>query len=609
MARIKATSIEQIKNRADVLEVVSDVVQLKRRGRNYFGLCPFHEEKTPSFSVNPSMGIFHCFGCGKGGNAISFLMEYEKIDYPEALQRLAERYGIPLEFDEKEVETGRGEISRLYELHEQAADFYHKQLFGPKGKTALAYLHQRGFSDDTLKTFKIGYALPEWETFFRSLEPQKYPPQLLEKSGLLISPEAKRFYDRFRNRIMFPIYSITGRVIAFGGRTLDPDESAKYMNSPESPIYFKSGVLYGLQLSKDAIRQKDDVLMVEGYTDFLRVYTAGFQNVVAGSGTALTFHHVRALKRFSKRVTLCYDGDEAGQKAAERAGYVFLKEGLEVRVLCLPAEDDPDSFLQKHKPEDFTALYQKAAYFIPFCVQLHQEELKSTSAKAAFIESAIQEMAEISNPVVRDLIIKELAENVGAAEAALQSQLRYVLRRQKRPEREAQRKTKPPKRIPLSSAGDRAEYELLKLLLADQKELQELIQQQVQPDDFKHTVMHQLAQKILGILKKGHEFAIADLFTPDLSDDDKHWLARLALEAEPLQAKTELKSEFALAVDCIAVLKTAEIIQNINKLREQLKQAEKQRTDTVALVDELVRLRKRREEIEQQLKSIFRNTT
>ncbi|MBU1063735.1 DNA primase, partial [bacterium] len=318
MAKIPANIVEQIKNRADVMDVVSDVVQLKQRGRNYFGLCPFHEEKTPSFSVNPAKGIFHCFGCGKGGNAVTFVMEHENIDYVDALKRLAERYGIEIQWEKGEDDFEKGETALLYEIHEIARDYYIRQLDSDKGKKALDYLLDRGFDKTILQHFSLGFATGDWDGLFGQIDPKKFNPRVVDKSGLFINKD-NRFLDRFRNRIMFPICNVSGRIVAFGGRTLDPEDPAKYMNSPETPIYFKSGTLYGLEHSKTAIQQEKEAIIVEGYTDFLRFWAAGIKNVIAGSGTALNVHHARVLKRFTTKTVLCYDGDSAGRKATERA--------------------------------------------------------------------------------------------------------------------------------------------------------------------------------------------------------------------------------------------------------------------------------------------------
>ncbi len=604
MAKIPLLTVEQIKSRADILDIVSEFVQLKRRGKNYFGLCPFHEEKTPSFSVNPSMGIFHCFGCGKGGNAISFIMEYEKIGYVEALKRLADRYGIEIEWEEGDA-SRRGEVELLYELHDIANNFYNRQLSSEKGAEALKYLIGRGFNKSILNQFSIGFAADEWEGLFKQLDINRFTPNILEKSGLFIRKDGNNFYDRFRNRIIFPIKNISGRVIAFGGRTMNPDEDAKYINSPETPIYFKSGIFYGLSASKEAIRKSNEAILVEGYTDFLRFYSSGITNVIAASGTALTYHHAHILKRFASKVSLCYDGDEAGKKATERAGFVLLREGLDVRAIVLPEGEDPDSFLKNSDISAFKKIYDGALEFIPFYIDLHKDSMTTPASKTLFVEQTVEELAQIRNPVTRDFFIKEVAEHLGLKEDIIYSQIRYFFRKkgtQKRtlPRSEEQVKYK----IQLNTAPEKAEYELLKVFLCQQKDLQKIIINNIKKKNFKHPVLSKLAKKIIDMIKSGEEFVPSDIFNYELSEKEKLYLSRLILESEPPQTETDLKDLYNLATDCMIVLLTVEVDKDIRELREKIKEAEKKGKETVDFVIELSKKQNRRLEIGKRLREI-----
>lgn len=607
MAKIPESTVERIKARVDILDVVSDFVQLKRRGKNYFGLCPFHEEKTPSFSVNPSMGIFHCFGCGKGGNAITFLMEFEKISYVEALQRLADRYGIKIDWEETS-ESQKGEISLLYELHEIAADFYHKQLFSSKGSEALQYLRNRGFDEAVLKQFLVGFAPDEWDALFRKLELNRYSPNLLEKSGLFVRKEGNNFYDRFRNRIMFPIKNISGRVIAFGGRAMDPDEEAKYLNSPETPIYFKSGIFYGLSDSKDAIRKNNEAILVEGYTDFLRLFMSGIKNAVATSGTALTPYHARVIKRFVSSVAICYDGDEAGRKASERAGFILLKEGLDVRVILLSDAEDPDSFLRNRDIKNFREIYSKAEEFISFYIGAHQESLTTPVTKTEFIEETVREIAEIKNPMMRDFVIKELAEKLKTDEELIYNQLKYQLRGKGSKTSIPTMDKSTEKLVELSSATDKAEYELLKVLISQDEELKSIILENVNKESFKHPVLRKLAEKIIDITKKGKLNSPSDLFDCELAADEKLYLSRLIMESESLQDEAYLSREMVkkdlkkLIADCIAIIITNGLDEKTKELRGRIKDSEKKGIDVTDFVIELTNLQNRKREIENNLR-------
>ncbi|RKY50318.1 MAG: DNA primase, partial [Candidatus Neomarinimicrobiota bacterium] len=324
MGRIPEHVIEQIKESNDIVDVVSSYISLTRKGQNYWARCPFHQEKTASFSVSPSKQIYHCFGCGAGGNVINFVMTYEKITFPEALHSLADRAGISLEeYTYQLSEEEKSISSQLYELHRLAIDLYRKALKSPEGKTAREYLIKRGLDDETLNTFEIGYAPEAWDTLLKAALMKKFDEKLLISSGLVTESERKKKYDRFRNRIMFPVFDIRGNPVGFGGRVLTgDDQGAKYLNSPETPVYHKSRILYGLHKSRDAIRKTDKVLIVEGYMDLLQLWQNGFTNIIAGSGTAFTPDHARIIKRFASKAVLCYDGDEAGQKAAVKTGLI-----------------------------------------------------------------------------------------------------------------------------------------------------------------------------------------------------------------------------------------------------------------------------------------------
>ena len=332
MARVPEETIERIRNTADIYDVVAQYVDLKKRGRNFFGLCPFHSEKTPSFSVAPDKQIYHCFGCGAGGNVFSFIVEHEKISFIEAVKQLGHKYGIQVEY-----QSGPSNkiFSSLYELHDIAVKLYHNILFSENGKAALEYLHNRGLNDDTIKTYHIGFAPDSWDTLSNTIKTSSFKDNVYEKTGLFIKTD-RGWRDRFRSRIMFPIYHQSGKAIAFGGRIFNNDDPAKYLNSPETPLYRKSEVFYGLHKTRDSIRKFSTAVLVEGYTDFLQLVQLGIPNVVALSGTALGNNHASQIRKFASKVYLAYDGDEAGINATLRAGYVLFQAGVEPLVIPIP---------------------------------------------------------------------------------------------------------------------------------------------------------------------------------------------------------------------------------------------------------------------------------
>src|ERR1700744_2642910 len=349
---ILKSTVDRIMEATDIVEVIGEFVQLKKRGANYVGLSPFANERTPSFTVSPAKGIFKDFSSGKGGSAVTFLMELEKFTYPEALRWLAKKYSIEVEETVETVENKEEENHResLMIVTGYAAKFFHESLLETdEGKAiGLSYFKERGFNNDTIRKFELGYSPDQWEAFTGQAIKEGYQPEFLEESGLSVKRENGSMYDRYRGRVMFPIHSFTGRVIAFGGRTLKNDKNVpKYVNSPESEIYHKSNVLYGLYFAKKSIREEDNCFLVEGYADVLSVHQAGIENVVASSGTSLTVEQIRLIGRLTKNITILYDGDAAGIKASLRGLDMILEEGLNVKVVLFPDGHDPDSYVRR----------------------------------------------------------------------------------------------------------------------------------------------------------------------------------------------------------------------------------------------------------------------
>lgn len=412
--------IREIRERAGILEVISDYVALKKSGVNYLGLCPFHAEKTPSFNVNTAKGIYHCFGCGVGGDAISFIMRIEGLSFPEAVRFLARRTGVviperPLPAAEKRL---RDEREVLYEVHEIAGKFYENVLQeGAAGVACRAYLEKRGVDLEMARAYGLGFAPDSWDTLTRFLERKKVPFAAAEKVGLVKSRERGGYYDGFRNRLLFPIKDIHGRSIGFGGRVLD-DSLPKYLNSPESPVYHKSEVLFGLGMAKQAMREKGAVFIVEGYFDHLALYRAGVRNVVATCGTALTDAQLKLLRRFVGKVYLLFDADNAGKKATLRSMESFLQEDFPARVVQMPAGEDPDSYLEKFGVAAFEELVSAALpvfefFFRDLCAQ---EDLGSVEGKVKVLEELAPRLRKIADAVEKDLYIREIARFLGIQE-------------------------------------------------------------------------------------------------------------------------------------------------------------------------------------------------
>ena len=413
---IDNATVDRIFAAANIVEVVGDFVTLKKKGVNYQACCPFHSEKTPSFVVSPTKGLFKCFGCGKGGNAVTFVMEHESLSYPEALKYVAKKYGIEVQERELTPEDQKKNDDResMMVVSSYAADYFKDILHNDEeGQTVgMSYFKERGFTDATIGKFQLGFCPTKGDAFTKTALKEGYQEQYLINTGLSIKRENGTWYDRFTGRVIFPIHSVSGRVVAFGGRTLRTDKKvAKYVNSPESEIYHKSHVLYGLFQSKKAISQEDYCILVEGYTDVISMHQSGVENVVASSGTSLTEGQVKLIARFSKNVTVIYDGDSAGIKASLRGIDIILKEGLNVRVVLLPEGEDPDSFARSHSASELKEyIAENEQDFISFKAKLLMQEASSDPIKrAALITDIVDSISVIPEAIARSVYIKECA--------------------------------------------------------------------------------------------------------------------------------------------------------------------------------------------------------
>ncbi len=429
---IDRDTIDRIYAAANIVEIISDYVTLKKKGANYQACCPFHNEKTPSFVVSPVKGLYKCFGCGKGGNAVTFVMEHEGITYPEALKSVAKRYGIEV----KERELTGEEIQRNDDRESQfivnswAYDYFAKNLLESDEGVAigLSYFRlKRGFSDATIRKFGLGFCLAASDAMSQAALSAGYKEEFLLSTGLSLKREADgKIFDRFRDRVIFPVHNISGRIVAFGGRTLRTDKKvAKYQNSPESDIYSKKRELYGLYFAKKAIQQEDYVIMVEGYTDVISMHQAGIENVVSSSGTSLTVEQIRLLNRFPKNITVIYDGDAAGIHAAIRGIDMILREGMNVRVVSLPPEHDPDSFAQAHSAEEVSAfIRENEEDFLTYKARLLLKESRNDPIKKAeMIGDMVESITQIPDQIKRTVFIKECATIMDIDESVLFSEV------------------------------------------------------------------------------------------------------------------------------------------------------------------------------------------
>ncbi|MCX6287894.1 MAG: DNA primase [Bacteroidetes bacterium] len=431
---ISRETIDNIISAVRIEEVIGDFISLRRRGVNLIGLCPFHNEKTPSFTVSQAKGIYKCFGCGKAGNGIGFIMEHEHLTYPEALRYLAKKYQIEIEEEEQTPEQIQeiSEKESQFNLNEFARKYFSSVLFDTEeGKAVgLAYFGERDIREDIIKKFQLGFSPDQWNAFSEHAIMEGYKKDILQKTGLSIEKDG-RLYDRFHSRVIFPIHSASGRIIGFGGRILTSDKShAKYINSPESDIYNKSKTLYGIYFARTAIAQKDNCYLVEGYTDVISLHQAGIENVVASSGTSLTADQVRMIQRYTSNITILYDGDPAGIKASFRGIDMVLEQGMNVKIVLFPDNEDPDSYARKHHPSETEKfITTNAVNFISFKTKLLFDETKNDPIKkAGLIKDIVASISLIPDAITRTLFIRECADMMTVPEQVLVNELNKIRR-------------------------------------------------------------------------------------------------------------------------------------------------------------------------------------
>jgi DNA primase len=486
--RIPENKIEEIRSAANIVDVISGYVQLRKRGRNYIGLCPFHSEKTPSFTVSEEKQIYHCFGCHAGGNVFRFLMDYEKISFVEAVQELASQLGITVEYDSTPGDEKQTEQELLYDINTEAAKYFFNNLHNSEeGEIARKYLQERKIKTQTMKTFGLGYALRGWENFLNFAKEKKLDLEKVTELGIVIKSDDERYHDRFAGRLIFPIFSPNGRVVAFAGRILDEKEkAAKYLNSPESLVYIKGRILYGLSFAKDEIRKLDKAILVEGYMDLISLYQSGIKNAVAVSGTSLTEEQVQLLSRYTKNVVLLFDADTAGIKAAMRSIELLLKKDIEVKIATLTGGEDPDSYINKYGKEKFEETISYAQNFLEYQSEYFEKEgmFEDSAKMTESIRELVKSAALINDELKRNLLIKSIAKKFNLREILIENELEKALKIERatlRITKPATGETSAKNVVGAASSAEvtesefSTEKEIIKLLFEGDKEIIDLI--------------------------------------------------------------------------------------------------------------------------------------
>lgn len=504
MGLIPESTLEEILSRVDIVELISGYIPLKRFGRSYKALCPFHHEKTPSFIVNPDKQIFHCFGCSAGGNAFGFLMQYERLEFPEAIEALAKRAGVTIHQASPAEKKSQNLNEQLYKINEAAAGFYLNQLHSAQGEPALNYLLKRGLTKETIQRFKIGYAQDKWDGLLNYLRAKGFALGLIEKSGLIIARDNGGYYDRFRKRIIVPINDSKGRAVAFGARVLD-NSLPKYINSPETPIYSKSKVLFGLDLSNEEIRLKDLAVIVEGYFDLIFPYQAGIKNITASCGTALTQEQIRLLKRHSRNLVMVYDADNAGQMATLRSIDTLIEEGLNVMAARLPQGYDPDSFVRRFGPEGFQKLITQAKDVFDYKLEYLKEKYAplTITNKIHAASEMLPLINKFNNAAAKSAYIKKLAEELNLDENSLLQELKKTTGQADRLGHKKDENHHSPKTPPRNS---NAPERMIVRLILEEQELIEQIKERLTPGDFQDKNMGQIIAKMFDLFCSGKKF-------------------------------------------------------------------------------------------------------
>jgi DNA primase len=586
---IPEDKIQEIRDRIDIVEVVSQHVTLKRRGKSFVGLCPFHSEKTPSFHVDSSRGFYHCFGCGAGGNVYTFVMQMEKIGFPEAVKILAEKAGVSLPAIDQDDERTR-EIEELYQANQVAADYYRKAfLETQEGKQAQAYLFaRRKFNSSAADLFYIGCAPSGWDGLIRKARSVSMKPEMLLKAGLVVPrKDGKGYYDRFRGRLMFPIHNPAGKVVGFGGRILKDDpQSPKYMNSPETAIYQKSRILYGLFQSKAGIQKDNETIIVEGYLDQIRMTMAGFMNTVATSGTALTEGHANLLLRYTKNAILIFDGDSAGFNAALRGVDVLVGSGLSVRVAPLQKGTDPDTFLLQYGKTAMEQQIQSARHFIDFYIDQAKEknQMATVTDKAGLARSILAIISKVADPIERNLMIKQTGEKLGLDETVLSRELTPV-----------QQDAPLPAQAVLKNLSARlsAEEGLLFLLVENGARWAKPIFRHILPEQFKKKEAREAVAEIFEAFSLERILTAQEVIERVRNNPDtRQFLTALLSKAFDWGANL---SQFVM--DCLIRLKQEEIQEKIDQIRIQIQNLQKQNMDASEWTREYLNQKKRLDKI------------
>ncbi len=560
--RIPENILEDILSRINIVEIISSFIPLKQAGRNFKALCPFHHEKTPSFMVSPDRQIYHCFGCGESGNAFKFLMRYERLEFPEAVEALAKKAGVVLPQTQKEDHKGANTITQLYKINELTASFYEQNLSFPDGIGAKNYLLKRGIKEETLRYFRIGYAPEKWDALINHLRQKNISLSLIEKAGLILAREGGGYYDRFRSRIIFPITDIKSRVLGFGARVLD-DALPKYINSPETPVYTKGKNLYGLNLAKEGIRENDFAVIVEGYLDFIVPYQEGLRNIVASLGTALTLQQVRLLKRYTHNAVIVYDPDIAGELATLRSLDILIEEEMNVKVVTLPEGLDPDSFTRQNGIERLRDRIKHASNLFEYKLDVLKSRynIKETEGKKDIASEMLLTINKFENSILKSEYIKKLSEELNVGEHYILEELKKI--------KDNKLHTNTNLDVVKKTSNISPTEKLLIKLMLEEKELIETIRQHLEPADFQDEKTAKIVSVMFDLVEQGKNLE-PNLLMNYFGEED---ISQIICESMFLPEVSDQNKERVIS-DCINRLRSEKLKLKRQHLHDQIKTAQ-----------------------------------
>lgn len=554
--------LEEILSRVDIVEVISAYMPLKRSGRNFKAACPFHQEKTPSFMVSPDRQIYHCFGCGESGNAFKFLMRYERMEFPEAVEALAKKAGVVLPEAQKQDAGTFSLLTQIFALNESATTFYEYNLQSLEGTKAKDYLLKRGITEQSIRLFKIGFALERWDALINHLRTKHAHLSVIEKAGLVLAKDTGGYYDRFRNRIIFPIFDLKSRVLGFGARVLD-NSLPKYVNSPETAVYTKGRNLYGLNWAKDGIREQDFVVVTEGYLDFIIPYQEGLKNIVASLGTALTLEQVRLLKRYTHNVVLVYDADSAGEMATLRSLDIFIEEEMQVKIASLPKGFDPDSFVRKFGIEKFKEAIAQASTLFDYKLKVlkSRHDHRDIEGKGKISQFMLESIGKLKNAVLKSEYIKRLGQELDVKEEALLQEIKKV-------------KTLNPSALASSAINRKplhinpTERLLIRLMLQENSFI-EHIRKSLEPADFQDERACRIVSIMFDLVQQGRNVEPKALIN-HFGEEDISQVVCESMFIDDLNPENRER----LMYDCIARMKSDKLKLRREHLYDQIKTAQ-----------------------------------